>query len=43
MWERAVSGVATLTMSELMVFLEGSEIVGRVSIVAPTFVDEKSS
>lgn len=42
-WERAVSGVATLTMSELMVFLEGSEIVGRASIVAPTFVDEKSS
>jgi len=25
------------------VFLEGSAIVGRVSIVAPTFVDEKSS
>jgi len=40
-WERSSpSGIATLTMSELMVFLEGSEVVGRSSIVAPTFVEK---
>jgi hypothetical protein len=26
-----------MTMSELMVFLEGSEVVGKASIVAKTF------
>lgn len=40
-WERAESGVATLTMSELMVFLEGCAEVGRASIVAPS-LDVKS-
>jgi transposase len=33
----ALSGIAELTTSELMVFLEGSEVVGKTSIVAKTF------
>jgi transposase len=38
-WERAKDGVATLTTSELMVFLDGSREVGRASMVAPTYGD----
>jgi transposase len=40
-YERASTGIATLTMSELMVFLEGCTVVGRSSIVAPTFSSSK--
>lgn len=40
-WERAKDGVATLTTSELTVFLEGSREVGRASLVAPTFDVER--
>ena len=37
-WERTRgSGLAELTMSELMVFLEGSEVVGKGAIVQRTF------
>jgi transposase len=37
-WERANGGgLAELTMSELMVFLEGSEIVAKGRIVEQTF------
>jgi transposase len=39
-WERAGVGPASLTLSELALFLEGSELVGRKSLVPPTF-DEK--
>ena len=39
-WERASGKVASLTLSELALFLEGSELVGRKSLVPPTF-DEK--
>lgn len=39
-WERAEGGPASLTLSELALFLEGSEIVGRKSLAPPTF-DEK--
>ena len=39
-WERAGGRVAQLTLSELALFLEGSELVGRKSLVQPTF-DEK--
>jgi transposase len=41
-WERAKSGVAELSMSELMVFLEGCTIVGKAPIVARTYDAEKS-
>ena len=36
LWERADGNVA-LTLSELALFLEGSELVGRKSLVPPTF------
>lgn len=37
-WERERDGgLVDLTTSELMVFLEGSEVVGRASIVERTF------
>jgi len=42
-WERATSGVAELTTSELMVFLEGCSVVGKASIVARTFGDDDKS
>ena len=38
----AAAGVAEMTTSELMVFLEGSEVVGKKSIVAKTFSFEKA-
>jgi transposase len=43
-WERAHEGVAELTTSELGVFLEGSAVVGRASIVERNFSfdDDKS-
>lgn len=37
-WKRATSGRAELSMSELMVFLEGCAVVGERSIVATSFV-----
>ena len=41
-WERARAGVAELSTSELMVFLEGCSVVGRSSIVARTYgADDK--
>ena len=40
-WERTGGAVATLTLSELALFLEGSELVGRRMLVQPTF-DEKN-
>jgi transposase len=36
-WERPVGGVVSLTLSELALFLEGSELVGRKSLAPPTF------
>jgi transposase len=42
-WERAKEGLAELTTSELMVFLEGSEVVGKASIVEATFSFDKAS
>ena len=39
-WERTGAGAASLTLSELALFLEGSELVGRRSLAPPTF-DEK--
>lgn len=40
--ERAAdAGVAEMTTSELMVFLEGSEVVGKKSIVAKTFTFDR--
>ncbi len=39
-WERACGKVASLTLSELALFLEGSDLVERKSLVQPTF-DEK--
>ena len=34
------AGVAEMTMSELMVFLEGCSVVGKASIVARTYGDD---
>ena len=44
-WERAEAGVAQLSTSELMVFLEGCTVVGKASIVARTYGsdEDKSS
>jgi len=39
-WERADAGVAEMTMSELMVFLEGCSVVGKASIVPRTYGDD---
>ena len=36
-WERSGGAVLALTLSELALFLEGSELVGRKSLVPPTF------
>jgi transposase len=36
-WERSGGSVVTLTLSELALFLEGSELVGRRSLAPPTF------
>jgi transposase len=36
-WERPSSRELRLTMSELQLFLEGSELVGRVSLSPPPF------
>ena len=40
-WERSHGAVLSLTLSELALFLEGSELIGRKSLAPPTF-DEKS-
>ena len=40
-WERSGGAVLPLTLSELALFLEGSELVGRKMLVQPTF-DEKN-
>jgi transposase len=40
-WERSRGAVLSLTLSELALFLEGSELIGRKSLAPPTF-DEKS-
>ena len=43
-WERAsASGVAEMTQSELMVFLEGCTVVGKASIVSRTYGDDDKS
>jgi transposase len=39
-WERSVGTVALLTLSELALFLEGSDLVGRKELVLPTFDDK---
>ena len=39
-WERSVGGVVSLTLSELALFLEGSDLIGRKSLAPPTF-DQK--
>lgn len=39
-WERAAEGVAEMSTSELMVFLEGCKVVGRGPIVAKTYGDD---
>jgi transposase len=39
-WERTGGAVATLTLSELALFLEGSEFVGRRMLVPPTFEEK---
>jgi transposase len=43
-WERAQAGVAQLSTSELMVFLDGCKVVGKAPIVARTYGsdDDKS-
>ena len=40
-WERSVSGVVALTLSELALFLEGSDLVGRKSLAPPTFSEKE--
>ena len=40
-WERPGGAALSMTLSELAVFLEGSELVGRKMLVPPTF-DEKN-
>lgn len=40
-WERAEAGVAELSMSELMVFLEGCTVVGKAPIVPRTYGDDE--
>ena len=41
LWEKGTSPALTLTMSELQLFLEGSELVGRVRLSpAPFFFKE---
>lgn len=40
-WERTGGKVMSLTLSELALFLEGSDLVGRKMLVPPTF-DEKN-
>mgnify|MGYP001768248275 CR=1 FL=1 len=40
-WERTGGAVATLTLSELALFLEGSELVGRRMLVPPTFEEKE--
>jgi transposase len=40
-WERSGGSAASLTLSELALFLEGSELVGRKVLAPPTF-DEKN-
>jgi transposase len=40
-WERSVGGVVSLTLSELALFLEGSELVGRKSLAPPTFSEKE--
>lgn len=37
LWERRSDGCVELTSSQLMVFLEGSEVIGRASLVQPTY------
>ena len=39
-WEHSVDGVVSLTLSELALFLEGSDLIGRKSLAPPTF-DQK--
>jgi transposase len=39
-WQRSGGAVLSLTLSELALFLEGSELIGRKSLAPPTF-DEK--
>lgn len=40
-WEQSGGSVLSLTLSELALFLEGSDLVGRKVLVQPTF-DEKN-
>jgi transposase len=39
-WERSAGGTVSLTLSELALFLEGSDLIGRKSLAPPTF-DQK--
>jgi transposase len=39
-WERTTGGVVSLTLSELALFLEGSDLIGRKPLAPPTF-DQK--
>jgi transposase len=40
-WERSGGSALSMTLSELALFLEGSELVGRKTLAPPTF-DEKN-
>ena len=39
-WQRSIGGVVSLTLSELALFLEGSDLIERKSLAPPTF-DQK--
>jgi transposase len=39
-WERSAGGAVSLTLSELALFLEGSDLIGRKPLAPPTF-DQK--
>lgn len=40
LWRDGAAGALRLTMSELQLFLEGSTLVGRVSLSPPVFVQK---
>lgn len=40
-WERSGGAVLSLTLSELALFLEGSELIGRKSLAPPTFSEKE--
>jgi transposase len=40
-WERSGGAVLSLTLSELALFLEGSELIGRKSLAPPPFSEKE--